>query len=298
MVRGMMIPSAIYGRPRGFIVWQPRAETADLIAKVRGIMDEYRQFLPLTLRQIFYRLVGVHGYEKTERAYQRLCETLNRARRARLIPFNNIRDDGFHRTGWQGWSSIEQAKCAVENEAHEYRLDRQAGQPIRLIVWCEATGMTRQLEQVCEPYSVPVFSSGGFDSVTVKYNVAREFAEMGSVRVLHIGDHDPSGVHVFGSLDEDVCAFLQEMGGKAIFVRLAVTPAQIDEYNLPTVPPKETDRRAFVGNTVQAEALPPNILAEILEHAIGEYLDMDIYWQAVDREAQERTALLEWLRNF
>jgi hypothetical protein len=170
MVSGM-IPSAIHGRPRGFIKWQPRAETADLIAKVRGIMNEYRHHLPLTLRQIFYRLVGVHGYEKTERAYQRLCETLNRARRAKLISFDNIRDDGFHRTGWQGWSSMDQAKRAIENEARFYRVDRQEGEPIRLAVWCEATDMAPQLERVCEPYSIPVFSSGGFDSVTVKHNV-------------------------------------------------------------------------------------------------------------------------------
>ena len=30
--------------------------------------------LSLTIRQIFYRLVGAHGYEKTEQAYDRLIE--------------------------------------------------------------------------------------------------------------------------------------------------------------------------------------------------------------------------------
>ena len=49
-----------------------------------------------------------------------------------------------------------------------------------------------------------MYSSGGFDSLTVKYEVAREFAERRKVLVLHIGNHDPSGVHLYGSLDENV----------------------------------------------------------------------------------------------
>lgn len=162
-------------------------------------------------------------------------------------------------------------------------------------MWCEAQGMVPQLERVAEPYSVPVYSSGGFDSVTVKHAVAEEFSTMDDVCVLHIGDHDPSGVHVFGSLDEDICAFLQEMGGCAEFVRLAVTPEQIREHALPTAPPKSTDRRAFSGMTTQAEALPPDLLASILEEAIRAQFDIDIYEQALEEEADERGALTEWL---
>ena len=158
-----MIPRAIHGRPRGFIDWQPQAKTAALIEEVREVLDEYRDFLPLTIRQIFYRLVGAHGYEKTERAYQRLGEFLSKARRAQLIDFEAIRDDGFYRTKWLGWSSIEHAKQYIRNAAAGYRLDRQVGQLVRLAVWCEASGMTQQLERVCEPYSIPVFSSSGFD---------------------------------------------------------------------------------------------------------------------------------------
>jgi hypothetical protein len=82
------------GRPRGFIAgWSPRPQTSALLAQVAQVLKEYRDHLPLTCRQIFYRLVGAHGYDKTEQAYERLCEALNKARRARLIPFEHIRDD-------------------------------------------------------------------------------------------------------------------------------------------------------------------------------------------------------------
>lgn len=292
-----MLATAIHGRPRGFIEWNPQAKTRVLIAQVQIVLEEYQNHLPLTLRQMFYRLVGAHQFPKTEKDYERLCETMNKARRARLISFGAIRDDGFHNARWPGWQSLDGAKRSLISTAEGYRIDRQRGQPVQLAVWCEAAGMAPQLERVCGPYSIPVYSSGGFDSVTVKHDMAQAFSRIGRVRILHIGDHDPSGVHIFGSLDEDVRAFIGEFGGDAEFIRLAVTPDHIARYDLPTAPPKETDRRAFTGETVQAEAIPPDVLARILQDAIGDYLDMDIYRQAVEIERKERRALVAWLKE-
>jgi hypothetical protein len=46
-------------RPRGFIIeWVPRDKSRHLLNLVCGILAEYRQQLPLTIRQIFYRLVA------------------------------------------------------------------------------------------------------------------------------------------------------------------------------------------------------------------------------------------------
>ncbi|GIV77439.1 MAG: hypothetical protein KatS3mg050_1833 [Litorilinea sp.] len=288
------LPRAVRGRPRGFIEWRPRGETWALLGAVNSILQEYREHLPLTLRQIFYRLVAVHGYEKTERGYQRLCEVLNKARRARLIEFDAIRDDGFvEYRGW--WSDPDAFVAALRREVEGYQMDRQADQPWRVVVWCEAAGMAPQLRSVCKRYSVPVYSSGGFDSLTTKERLARRFAEMGRVVVLHIGDHDPSGVHVFGSLDEDVRAFLEWYGGDAEFVRLAVLPEHVDIYGLPTAPPKRTDRRNFRGETVQAEALPPDILADLVRTGIERHLDMWLYRAALEEEARQRRWLMDWL---
>jgi hypothetical protein len=68
----------------------------------------------------------------------------------------------------------------------------------------------------------------------------RHFARDGDTRVLHIGDHDASGVHVFQSLAEDVTAFVARRRSVS-FHRLA-TPAQIIKLILPTASAKETDR--------------------------------------------------------
>ena len=71
-------------RARGFIDdWSPRNKTRALLNQVQAVLDEYADHLPLTNRQIFYRLVGKHDYPKTENAYNNLCEMLQKARRSR-----------------------------------------------------------------------------------------------------------------------------------------------------------------------------------------------------------------------
>lgn len=285
-----VLPRAKKGRVRGFADWRPQAKAAALVDQVKLILHEYRDYLPLALRQVFYRLVGRFGYAKTETAYGSLGDVLNRARRARLVPFSALRDDGVTRLDDVGWSGLAACWAAIERTADNYTIDRQRGQERRVVLWCEAAGMAPQLARVGAPYSVPVYSSGGFDSVTVKHDMARLFAARPTL-VLHIGDHDPSGIHVFGSLDEDVRAFAGAMGADVAFSRLAVLPEHIDRFGLLTAPPKPTDRRAFTGETVQAEALSPDVLAELVHQAIVANLDMDAYRDALEAEEEEREHL-------
>ena len=72
-------------RPRGYADWRPQAKTRVLLDQVNDVLVEYEDYLPLSVRQIFYRLVATRGYPKDERAYDRLAEALVRARRARII---------------------------------------------------------------------------------------------------------------------------------------------------------------------------------------------------------------------
>ncbi|WP_411726874.1 hypothetical protein [Methyloglobulus sp.] len=45
-----MLPKAKKGRPRGYIDWNPRTETQELIQKVKSILIEYKAYLPMTIR--------------------------------------------------------------------------------------------------------------------------------------------------------------------------------------------------------------------------------------------------------
>ena len=88
------VPRMTRTRVRGLAEWSPRTTSLELVAAINDVLHEYRDLLPLTLRQVFYRLVAAAGYGKTEQAYERLGETVNRGRRSGQIRFAAIRDDG------------------------------------------------------------------------------------------------------------------------------------------------------------------------------------------------------------
>jgi hypothetical protein len=283
-------------RVRGFAPWRPHDETLQLLELVRAVLVEYAEYLPLTLRQVFYRLVGAHGYAKSEQAYERLGETLNRARRARLISMDAIRDDGGTIITPNMWASAEEFLATVRDQAERLILDRTAGQRCRLVVTCEAAGMVPQLARVANPFGITVMSSGGFESVTEKHEFAAALAHHDQpTEVLDIGDHDASGAHKYLAYCEDIVAFTRELGGEATFTRLAVIPQQIRDLRLPTAPPKLTDRRAFHGQTCQAEAIAPDVLADILRSAIEARIDHAAYQRVLRRERKVRRQLLERL---
>jgi hypothetical protein len=299
MDAGQLLGGAERVRPRvrGFAPWTPRAETQALLDQVRGVLGEYEAHLPLTIRQIFYRLVGVHEYEKTERGYERLCEHLNRARRARIIPMDAIRDDGTTIIAPDAWDSADQFLSVTRYRAQHLKLDRTAGQKIGLVN-CEAAGMALQLGRVANPFGIEIISSGGFESTTERYNFARELVDHDRpTAVLDIGDHDPSGAHKYLAFCEDVEAFADELGGDITFTRLAVTPEQIEAYGLPTAPPKKTGRRAFHGETCQAEAFAPDVLADILRTAIEQRIDKRACERVLQREKTVRRDLTRRLKG-
>jgi hypothetical protein len=276
------IVTAKSGRPRGFIDWKPRAASQKLLHQIDTVLAEYVDHLPLTARQVFYRLVGAYDYPKLERDYKRLQETLVRARRAQIVPFDHIRDDGIQRSNPPGFEDEESLREAIKQTIEQGVINPQEFQPLKQIVLCEAAGMLPQLAKIANNFGVEVVSSGGFNSLTAKHDLASLIAaEDKPVIVQHIGDFDPSGVHVYQSLADDVSAFVDELGGEVSFRRLAVTPVHIGDLALTTAPAKATDNRSFDGQgTVQAEAIPPNELARILKDALASNFDFGAHEEA------------------
>jgi hypothetical protein len=277
-------------RVRGYADWTPRAKSRVLLDQVDAVLDEYAAHLPLTVRQIFYRLVGNHGYDKTELAYDRLGELLNRARRARLVDFGAIRDDGVTAKIPLAFTSREAFIATAKRLAANYKMDRQAGQAQYIELWVEAAGMVPMLAEVVGDYGVPTYSCGGFDSLTAKHDAAERIAGRDvPTLVLHVGDHDPSGLAMFNAVAEDVEAMAAEEYGEVSFERVAVTVEQIRRLNLPTAPAKAHDKRSVWvgGGTVQAEALPPDVLTAEVRQAVVSLIDLDALAEVQRQEAVE-----------
>jgi hypothetical protein len=290
---------------RGFVAWKPSDGSLKLLGIIQAVLAEYRDYLPLTLRQVFYRAVGQHGYDKTEAAYKRLGRTAVKARRAQMIPFSALRDDGVTIRPAPGYDDLADFEGRIRAVAETYSRQRLQGQQRLLMVLCEAAGMVPQIARVAHEFGVEVRSSGGYDSLTAKYELAGEIVGAGiPVTILHLGDLDPSGEDIFTNIEEDVGAFVRQMAVdddvEMKAVRIAVTRSQALALDLPTTPPKTTDSRAknFDGETVQCEAIPPNLLNEIVRDEIRSRLDLDIFAANLALEARDSQHIAKVMTHF
>jgi hypothetical protein len=107
--------------------------------------------------------------------------------------------------------------------------------------------------------------------------------------VAYIGDYDSHGVLIDVAIERELRAHLDQ-GIKMHFKRLAITKEQIRQYRLPTKPGKD-DR---VKRTVEAEAMPVEILRKILRDWIEALLQPGAMARATVAEKQAQ-ALLEAL---
>ena len=252
----------------GFQPYAPRAESQKLIDDIKAVLEEYRAHLPLTCRQVYYRLVATYGYPKTKAFYDsKLIRVLALARRGELIDMEDIRDDGGVVEKPFGRSGLREAIESIKGQAHIYQRYRHLGQKYRTFIYCEAKGMVPQLFRVARNYGVPVHSKGGYDSLTLKHEFA-EFLHDQEIRavVWHLGDFDPSGVDIYATLKDELRSFVGQMAARAgreplmpIIRRLALTEKQIKHYDLPTDIVNSNDKRAATWEGVDNVVSPTRL---------------------------------------
>jgi hypothetical protein len=117
----------VVGRVKGFAPWKPHKKTEALLADVERVLKEYRSYLPMTVRQVFYRLVGL-GHPKSEGFYAKVQDACNRGRRAGRISFTAIRDDGVSRQAVESTLDLDvlaasQVRERVEHGEVQRKLD-------------------------------------------------------------------------------------------------------------------------------------------------------------------------------
>ena len=288
-------------RAAGYIAeWRPYRKRQIMLGQVQQILDEYRAHLPLTVRQVYYRMIAHYRHPKGKRFETTLGELLVDARRAREIPFEATRDDGITRGGGQWVDSLGQTLANADAWLTHHDLNRQTDQRLRIEVWCEAAGMIPQLQRVTSEHSIPVYSCGGFNSLTAIRQIDDDvIADGRDTCLLHLGDYDPSGVSIYERVIRDVRAFLADDAPDVEFagVPVALTESQIEQHGLPLDPITTKDSRSLVwlkqGKThkCELEALAPNEIAAALRDAIEQHIDSDLLRTVVERQRTEREAL-------
>jgi hypothetical protein len=241
----------------------------------------------VTLRQLFYRLVAAELLPNTQVAYKALSARTAQARRQGRFPRLMDRGRKIHR--FTSFASETQARGWLRRI---YRRDRTEGQPIAVYLAVEKAGIVEQLTDWFGELGMPVLALGGYSSQSYVQDVVDDVARQRRPAVLlYAGDHDPSGEDI----DRD---FLARSSCFTRVVRVALTAEQVDAYDLPPQPGKQTDSRAagFVarhGRLVQVEldALDPAELRRLYQAAIDRYWDPAAYQAALAREAEERDRL-------
>jgi hypothetical protein len=302
--------------PLGYLgSWQPYRKAQIMLGQVKCILDENAAHLPLTCRQIYYRMIGEFRYTKGEKFKRSLYDLLVNARRAEEIPFEHIRDDGIMNCGGVWYDDALGAWRSIDATLDAYQRNRQQGQEQRVEVWCESAGMIPQLRRAAYPFSIPVYSCGGFNSLTAIRQIVDDCAVFGKdTVVLHLGDYDPSGLSIFERVCDDVSAFLEEdapsvgfegrrvalIGDYLDYAGTKPTPdglKQIVEYDLPMDPLTTNDERSKAwirqGRTekCEMEALLPSVVADALTVAIEELIDTDVLKKVKAKEESDRSGL-------
>jgi len=278
-----------------------RKKSLATIATVNDIVTAYHaQGYDLTLRQVFYQLVSRNEIPNTEASYDNLGQLINKARLAGLIDWLAITDRTRHLRKLSHWRNPAHI---IESAADSYRIDLWQGQENYVEIWCEKDALIGVIEQTANKYGTPCFSCRGYVSASEMWIAAQRIIEQNQAGrrcvVLHLGDHDPSGLDMTRDIQERLHLF----GADVQIVRLALNLSQVHEYNLPHNPAKLTDTRAkdyisqFGCSSWELDALEPSVLDGLVSANIEKYLDKAQYKRMEKRQVKERAQILEMVRG-
>jgi len=247
---------------------------------------------PMTVRQLFYRLVSLGAIDKTETEYKGTIGRLAvEMRRAGVIPFGWIADNTRWMRKPRTHSNLAQA---LSRTAETYRRAVWDNQDAYVEVWLEKDALAGVLVEVTAPWDVPLMVTRGFPSLSYLHEAALSIAAVRKPAFLYyFGDHDPSGLDITRVVEKGIREFA--LNADITFERVAVTSDQIIEMALPTRPTKKTDTRSknFLGESVEVDAIAPVTLRQMVEACITQHIDHAAHERLLEIEAAERETLLE-----
>lgn len=261
-----------------------------IIERAERICQEYAdRGFDLTLRQLYYQFVARDWLPNKQSEYKRLGSIVNDARLAGLLDWDHLIDRTRNLRGLSHWDSPGQI---IQGSAYSYRTNRWASQPHRVEVWIEKDALVGVISRVCGRNDVDYFSCRGYTSQSELWGAARRmirYEDDGQKPIIiHLGDHDPSGVDMTRDIEERLDLF----GANARVMRIALTMDQVEEFNPPPNPAKLTDSRAtgyirrFGDSSWELDALDPTTLDTLIGDEIAQWRD-DRQWDR-DTEAMEK----------
>jgi len=280
-------------------VFKPRS--LEIIDQANEIIEEYtEQGFDLTLRQLYYQFVSRDLIANTQQEYSKLGAIISDARLAGLIDWEAIVDRTRELRKTDTWESPRDILMAA---AESYCMDPWDTQSVRVEVWIEKDALIGVIEGVCKKkWRVPHFSCRGYTSQSEMWAAAQricnEYSHHAKVVILHLGDHDPSGLDMTRDITDRLEMFCLGNGFDPPEVkRIALNWDQIQRYKPPPNPAKVTDSRArayiqqFGHESWELDAMEPRVLAALVETEIRKLLDAKNWLHVLQVEKEHRAEL-------
>ncbi len=259
-----------------------KPDRLELIDKINSVIDDYqRQGYSLTLRQAYYQLVARAIIENNERSYKNVGNLINDARLAGLIDWNAIEDRTRNLQRLAHWNS---PKEIIESASYQYRKDVWENQQYYVEVWVEKEALANVVGRVANELDVPYFCCRGYVSQSEMWSAAQRFRDRQrrgkTVVVIHLGDHDPSGIDMSRDIEERLMLFGVDED-MFLFRRIALNMEQIDLYNPPPNPAKLTDSRCggyiekYGYESWELDALEPRVIHDLITTNVTEFWDYE-----------------------
>jgi hypothetical protein len=199
-------------------------ETKRLIEAAYGILEAE---WPMTVRQLFYRLVSIELIRNEQRAYKRVIDHVGQARERGEIPWEWIADRSrpvYSHSGWDGLAEYG------ETVAEAYRRDFWSQQPKCVFILAEKDTITGSIEPVAKKWGVTIYTLRGFASKTRAHDIgvacSDALRDKKEVTILYLGDWDPSGVDI----QRDVGKRIES--GMVADYRARISPYTVDAWSL------------------------------------------------------------------
>ena len=274
-----------------------RATTLKTIETANVIIEEYAdQGFDLTLRQLYYQMVARGFIENSQRSYKNVGNIINDARLAGLIDWDRIVD---RTRNLEANGHFRNPSHIMKAAASSYQIDKWKNQPNRVEVWIEKDALIGVIEVPCRRLDVSFFAARGYTSQSEMWEAGRRlqrYRDDGQTPiVLYFGDHDPSGL----DMTRDVIDRFKLFVGGVDVDRLALNWDQVERYKPPPNFAKMTDTRAkayiaeFGKSSWELDALDPTTLAGLIEVAVDQFRDPDLWAEAVEEEEEGLRLLKE-----
>jgi hypothetical protein len=174
-----------------------------------------------------------------------------------------------------------------------YTRDFRGVQPYHLVMIGEKSSLADDLGPLAEEYQADLYLPTGEMSDTLAYRIGETAAADGRpMVVLYFADCDPAGHQMILSVTRKLQALKVLLPGMPDFEtrRVALTPAQVGEYGLPSTPLKETERRAdrwrqamgVEQTEVDAFTARPGLLRQVAREALDGFFDRTLSRRVAD----------------